>query len=74
MLVLQSGSDQAGGHVEKLGVVIDDEKTKTASTEKSCPKCGTSLAVTAYNQGESVSPPWWCPKCGTAPFEKRPEK
>lgn len=62
--------------MEKYNVVIDDEKVKTSSTEKVCPKCGTSLAVSAYNgsEGQIVSPPWYCPKCGTEPFEKKPSK
>jgi ribosomal protein S27AE len=58
---------------EKYGVVIDDEKVKTSGSEKTCPKCGTPLTVTAYNQGQSVSPPWYCPKCGTEPWEKKPK-
>lgn len=62
--------------MEKLGVVIDDEKVKTADADKRCPKCGMSLASSAYTGGEGqiVSPPWYCPKCGTEPFEKRPAK
>lgn len=58
--------------MEKYGVVTDDEKTKTAGTEKKCPKCGTVLSVSAYASGELQSPPWYCPKCGTEPFEKKP--
>ncbi len=58
--------------MEKFGVVIDDEKVKTADSDKKCPECGTSLSSTAYGGGEVVSPPWYCPKCGTKPFEKRP--
>lgn len=58
--------------MEKYGVVLDDEKVKTAGSDKTCPTCGTPLASTAYAQGEIVSPPWYCPKCGTKPFEKQP--
>jgi predicted amidophosphoribosyltransferase len=49
--------------MEKLGVVLDDEKVKTASTSKNCPKCGRALPSANY-----------CNTCGTEPFEKRPEK
>jgi nucleoid DNA-binding protein len=50
--------------MEKLNVVLDDEKTKTASETKHCPKCGTKL---------DEENPMKCPKCGTEPFEKRPQ-
>jgi uncharacterized OB-fold protein len=50
--------------MEKLGVVLDTEKEKTAGVTKSCPKCGTDLG----------SNKTWCPNCGTEPFEKRPEE
>lgn len=48
--------------MDKLGVVLEDEKVKTGSEGALCPTCGTKL-----------SKPQWCPKCGTEPFEKRPE-
>lgn len=55
--------------MEKLAVVIDDEKTKTAdSTKGKCPKCGMKLP----EQGEMSVP--WCIQCGTEPFEKNPPK
>lgn len=50
--------------MEKLGVVLDDDKTKTASTSTSCPQCGGTIENGAR----------WCPNCGTEPWEKRPEK
>lgn len=49
--------------MEKLGVVLDDEKTKVAGQTKKCPKCGADL------HSEST----YCVNCGTEPFEKRPE-
>lgn len=49
--------------MEKLGVVIDDDKTKTASVKGTCPSCGAYLV--------SDLPPQ-CSRCGTEPFEKRP--
>ena len=62
--------------MEKLGVVIDDEKTKTASTDKVCPSCGTKLPgnqqTGSPDANGEVFPPWYCPRCGTKPFEKRP--
>lgn len=48
--------------MEKLGVVIDDEKSKTASAGKGCPSCGSQLEKSDYPK---------CPRCGTAPFEKK---
>jgi predicted nucleic-acid-binding Zn-ribbon protein len=50
--------------MEKLGVVIDEEKTKTASKGSSCPKCGGRVYY------ENSYPK--CEKCGTEPFEKKP--
>jgi hypothetical protein len=49
--------------MEKLGVVLDDEKTKTAEKtgQIKCPRCGAD------------APDCHCPNCGTEPFEKRPE-
>lgn len=48
--------------MEKRGVVLDDEKTKTADVTKKCPKCGAELRD-----------PDCCGTCGTEPFEKRKE-
>lgn len=48
--------------MEKRNVVLDDDKTKTSSATKTCPKCGLTLSEEAY-----------CDKCGTEPFEKRRE-
>lgn len=45
---------------EKYGVEFEDEKTKTASKEMKCPKCGAAIRVPNY-----------CDVCGTEPFEKR---
>jgi hypothetical protein len=47
--------------MEKLGVKVDDRKSKTASTTKNCPKCGSALRT-----GTNVPQ---CPHCGTKPFE-----
>lgn len=47
--------------MEKLGVVLDDEMTKTGSVGSMCPKCGAKL-----------DEPNKCRFCGTEPFEKRP--
>jgi uncharacterized Zn finger protein (UPF0148 family) len=52
--------------MEKLGVVLDDEKTKTASRDEHCPECGAPL----YPRKTGDIPQ--CPNCGTKPFEKRP--
>lgn len=50
--------------MEKRGVQLDDEKTKTASTEQTCNQCG---AITDKDD------PAYCPACGTRPFERWPE-
>jgi rubrerythrin len=47
--------------MEKRGVVIDYEKTKTAEQTKRCPDCGLEL-----------DEPNKCPRCGTKPFERKP--
>ena len=52
--------------MEKLGVVLDDAKTKTAGLCKTCPKCGTELTESEIESSK-------CPYCGTEPFEKKPE-
>lgn len=46
--------------MEKYGVELDDEKTKTAEKGAKCPKCGAELTDPAH-----------CPNCGTEPFEKK---
>lgn len=48
--------------MEKYGVVIDTEKTKTGGKGENCPDCG-----------EKLDAPSHCPKDGTKPFEKKPE-
>jgi len=48
--------------MEKLGVVLEQEMTKTGSIGSQCPKCGSKLEE-----------PNKCNVCGTEPFEKRPE-
>jgi uncharacterized protein (DUF983 family) len=53
-----------GGEMGKYGVVLDDEKTKTAGTDDKCPQCGGRIFR------EDGFPK--CEKCGTAPFEKKP--
>lgn len=55
--------------MDKYGVEIDDEKSKTASQGKVCPQCGGKLPEV----GGAMNPNW-CPKCGTEPFEKKPKK
>lgn len=49
--------------MEKLGVQVDDSKTKTASEKKTCPECGAELL-------KNTNVPQ-CPNCGTKPFEKK---
>lgn len=49
--------------MDKYGVEYDDEKTKTADSEKKCPECGHVL---------DPSTPNYCENCGTRPFEKKP--
>lgn len=49
--------------MEKYGVEYEDEKTKTASPQMKCPKCGADLRVPNY-----------CDRDGTEPFEARPKK
>lgn len=53
--------------MEKLGVVTDASKTKTASVDKRCPDCGAKLIQDAANVDI-------CPVCGTEPFEPKPEE
>lgn len=50
--------------MEKFGVVLDDEKTKTAGSQKNCPQCGTELPNSSVAH---------CVNCGTKPWEKVPE-
>lgn len=50
--------------MEKYGVKVDETKQKTASTQKTCPACGSQLVP----EGTTNVPK--CPKCGTRPFEK----
>lgn len=47
--------------MDKYGVELDDEMTKTSSKGSACPKCGKALKQSQY-----------CDSCGTEPFEKRP--
>lgn len=56
--------------MEKLGVQIDEEKSKVAGAKKdeSCPSCG---AKAHWDPHRNVP---WCPNCGTRPFEKSPNK
>ena len=49
--------------MEKYGVVLDQDLTKTASETQTCPECGTHL----NDQG-------FCDRHGSAPFEKKAEK
>lgn len=52
--------------MEKFGVVIDDEKVKTAESGTKCPMCGRDLS--------DQTVPGYCPNCGTKPFEKQPKR
>jgi hypothetical protein len=54
--------------VEKLGVVLDDAKTKTAAEGGNCPKCGSKLNERTSEDGFFTQS---CPLCGVEPFEKR---
>ena len=49
--------------MEKLNVVLDDQKTKTASTSEKCPSCGGRV----HREDGYLK----CEKCGTAPWEKQ---
>jgi hypothetical protein len=49
--------------MDKFGVVIDPEKTKTASETRHCPDCGRVIDKATPN---------YCEDCGTKPFEQRP--
>ena len=54
--------------MDKYGVVLDEEKTKTAGTDEKCPKCGSALGF-----GKMIAKEFpFCPKCGTEPWEKKP--
>jgi uncharacterized Zn finger protein (UPF0148 family) len=52
--------------IEKYAVVLDNEKTKQASSSKHCPLCNRLL--------EELDGKPWCPTHGYEPFEKRPPK
>lgn len=52
--------------MDKLGVQTDQDKTKTASAQKTCPVCGSELVP------DSNVPQ--CPNCGTKPFEAPKEE
>ncbi len=56
--------------MDKYNVQYDDEKSKTASKDDRCPKCGGPVEYGAMVQ--KAFP--YCPKCGTEPFEKKPSK
>ena len=54
--------------MEKLNVVLDDEKTKTAGTRK-CPKCDADLTMDIH--ARDTDPPR-CRRCGsTEAYEKK---
>ena len=52
--------------MEKYAVVIDEEKTKTSSKDRTCPQCGKKLPEVGGAMSRD-----WCPECGTEPFEKK---
>ena len=54
--------------MEKYAVVMDDEKTKTASQDQKCPECGGRV-IERKDLNVKV-----CEFCGTKPFEKKPTK
>ena len=49
--------------MEKYGVVLDQEKTKTAGDKEVCPKCGGRV----YRE-DSIPK---CENCGTEPWERK---
>lgn len=49
--------------MDKLGVVLDSEMTKTSGIGSACPGCGKPLTKQNY-----------CDSCGTLPFEKIPDR
>lgn len=51
-----------GAMKEKLGVVTEPPRDKTASAVPTCPGCGSRLVA-----GTNVQQ---CPNCGTKPFER----
>jgi methionyl-tRNA synthetase len=52
--------------MEKLGVELDEEKTKTAGKDQQCPKCGRAL-----DPRQEIPK---CRVCGTEPWEKVPKQ
>lgn len=55
-----------GGDMEKYGVEIDQEKTKSAALDTVCESCGQAFSADLVTDGR-------CPHCGsTKNFEKRP--
>lgn len=58
------GSVGPEGGMDKYGVVLDDEKIKSAAVGQKCPKCG--------RESEELEGKPWCPGCGFEPFEKKP--
>lgn len=54
--------------MEKYAVVLDDEKTKTAGTDKRCPKCGTDLFMDIHARDED---PPRCKKCGSTEYYEK---
>ena len=56
--------------MEKYAVVYDEDKTKTASIDRKCPKCGGPVSY-----GKVVTQEFpWCERCGTEPWEKERAK
>lgn len=53
--------------MEKYGVDLDPDKTKTASQTKHCPVCGQELEKDGA--GNYINK---CPTHGTEPFERKP--
>ena len=51
--------------MEKYGVVMDKDKTKTAHSKPTCPMCGRTVS----HSNEKGVP--YCIQCGTEPFEPR---
>lgn len=52
--------------MDKYGVELDPDKTKTASETKHCPICGTELEKDS--SGKYLMK---CPNHGTEPFERK---
>ena len=60
--ILKRAVNEKRKAMEKYAVVTDQDKTKEASNQKNCPRCGIGL------EDEYVPK---CQSCGTQPFESK---